>query len=212
MSSHRHYIQTRLRLEPVPGIPEISLFTAHPGSGLTRRTGGGAAPYWAYAWAGGLALVRYLFDHPEEVAGRTVFDIGAGSGLVAISAARLGAARVTAAEVDAYGAAAIALNAEANAVGVTVVGSDVLGGELPDADVIVGGDVFYDATVAARMLPFLERCNAARKRVLIGDPCRRDLPRERLRLLAEYRVGDVGSARDAAGTQAGVFTLGDGAA
>jgi predicted nicotinamide N-methyase len=141
-----------------------------------------------------LALAQHFVTHPETVAGKRVLDLGAGSGLVGIAAARAGAS-VSAAEIDRNGVAAIALNAAANGVAVALVAIDILGEAPQGFDLIAAGDVFYNADVARLMLPFLERCVAAGMDVLIGDPDRRDLPVERLERLAFYAVGDVGDAR-----------------
>src|SRR5690606_41947200 len=108
-----------LRLTPVPGVPEIRIHRATPSSGLRRfgeADSGFTAPYWAHWWGGGLGLARYLLDHPESVRGKRVLDLGAGSGLVGISAALAGAAHVAAADVDPYAIAVIPMNAAANGV------------------------------------------------------------------------------------------------
>jgi predicted nicotinamide N-methyase len=117
---------------------------------------GSDPPFWAAAWPGGQALARYVLDHPEIVAGRTVLDLGAGSGLVAVAALRAGAAHVIASEVDPYGRAAVAVNAELNGVGPVDVTGDLLDGE-PDSgvDVVLAGDVCYDREMTARVLPYL---------------------------------------------------------
>ena len=123
------------RLDPVRGVPEIRLHTAHSGSGLWRLGGRKgsepAAPYWAYAWGGGLVLARHILECPKAVAGRRVLDLGTGSGLVAIAAALSGAADVQAADIDAYAVAAARLNAAANNVAITVIEADLTGGPLP---------------------------------------------------------------------------------
>ncbi|RWF17830.1 MAG: methyltransferase, partial [Mesorhizobium sp.] len=161
-------------------------------------------PYWAYAWAGGAVLARYILDRPESVAGLRVLDLGAGSGLVGIAAAKAGAREVLASEIDRNGVAALGLNAAANGVAITVVGQDITAGPPPPVDVVAAGDLFYGQDLADRVIPFLDRCLAARINVLIGDPGRAYLPRSRLRLLAEYRVPDVGEAKGAA---SGVFSF-----
>jgi predicted nicotinamide N-methyase len=196
-SDRASFIRERLRLAWAPCVPEVRLYTAHPASGLRCLLGDGegSPPYWAYPWAGGIALARYVLDRPETVAGRRVLDVGAGSGLVGIAAARAGAADVIAAETDLNGLAAIALNAAANGVVVRTVGEDVLSSEPPAVDLVLAGDVFYDADLAIRVEAFLDRCVARGVAVLVGDPGRRPLPRARLRLLAEYAVPDFGDGK-----------------
>jgi predicted nicotinamide N-methyase len=192
------FIAANLWPTPVPGRPDIILHTAHPGSGLGRlleASGDSGAPYWAYPWAGGLALALYLRDHPEAVAGRRVLDLGAGSGLVAIAAARAGASAVLAAEPDANGRAALRLNAALNGVTVEAVAEDLLDGPPPAADTILVGDLFYDRATAERVTGFLARCVAAGRAALVGDPGRAFLPLARLSLIASYEVADVGVAR-----------------
>lgn len=201
------FIVENLRLEPVPSLSGIRLYTAHPGSRLSRlTTPDEAAPYWAYQWAGGLALALHFAAHPNVVAGKRVLDLGAGSGLVGIAAAQAGA-MASAAEIDPNGRAAIALNAAANGVTLPLVDVDI-SGDAPDGfDLIAAGDVFYNPEVGKQMLPFLERCVAGGMDVLIGDPERRDLPVTRLERLASYAVGDVGDARDRAERVGSVYRL-----
>ncbi|MER8894936.1 50S ribosomal protein L11 methyltransferase [Mesorhizobium sp. M0676] len=216
------FIKANLRLAPVPALREIQLYTAHSGSGLRRlvewRVHGPEdgsqtkeheaepqPPYWAYAWAGGAVLARYILDHPQSVAGRRVLDLGAGSGLVGIAAAKAGASAVIAAEIDRNGVAAIGINAAANGVEITIVDKDITTGPPPAVDLVLAGDVFYGREVALRVIPFLDRCLAAGIEVLVGDPRRADLPLSRLRLLAEYQVPDFGDAKGAATRPSGVF-------
>lgn len=209
------FIRANMRLVPVPALPEIQLYTAHPGSGLRRlvdpedETGDDTPepqpPYWAYAWAGGAVLARYILDHPTSVAGRRVLDLGAGSGIVGIAAAKAGARKVIAAEIDRNGVAAIGLNAAANGVTITVVGDDITKGPPPVVDLVLAGDVFYGQDVAERVMPFLDQCLAAGIEILVGDPGRVHLPRSRLRLLAEYQVPDFGDAKDTTPRPSGVF-------
>lgn len=210
------FIRANMRLVPVPALPEIQFYTAHPGSGLRRLvepeddaedTPEPQPPYWAYAWAGGTVLARYVLDHPMTVAGRRVLDLGAGSGLVGIAAAKAGASEVIAAEIDRNGVAAIGLNAAVNGVEITIVDKDVTAGPPPAVDLVLAGDVFYGREVALRVTPFLDRCLAAGIDVLVGDPRRANLPLSRLRLLAEYRVPDFGDAKGVASKPSGVFSL-----
>jgi predicted nicotinamide N-methyase len=197
------FIRTHLRLTPVPGLADIRLYTAHPGSGLSRLA---RPPYWAHPWAGGLVLARHIRERPETVTGLRVLDLGAGSGVVAIAAAKAGAKAVIAAEIDPHGVAALALNAEANGVILTVVGDDLTGGPPPGVDLVLVGDLFYDPVLAERVTAFLDRCLAAGAQVLIGDPGRAHLPQARLRRLADYGVPDFGDGVGAA-TPSAVFAF-----
>lgn len=177
-------------MTPVPGCPGLLLYSAHPGSGLGQIAGCGASPYWAYPWAGGLALARYLADHPAAVAGLRVVDLGSGSGLVAIAAAKAGACSVLAVDLDRHAVAAVALNAALNGVTVTTCLADLTDGQPPDADVVLAADLFYAADVATRATAFLGRCAEAGLAVLVGDPGRAFLPVRRLLPIAEYGVSD----------------------
>ncbi|MGN7998867.1 class I SAM-dependent methyltransferase [Sphingomonas sp. 22176] len=189
------FIREHLPVVAVPGVPELRLHKAGPSSGVGRL--GDTAPYWAYWWGGGLALARYVLDHREDVAGRRVLDLGAGSGLVGIAAARAGAAEVTASEIDPHARAAIALNAALNQVTLAEIIGDITDGPAPDADLLLVGDVFYAPEVATRVTAFLDRCVAAGTTVLVGDPWRSPLPVERLRLLARYDVAETGVTKPA---------------
>lgn len=190
------FIRARLPLLPVPGIAEIVLHKAMPASGLGRLAAEDDAfgsPYWAYYWLGGLALARFVLDRPETVRGRRVLDLGCGSGLVAIAAAKAGAASVLATDIDPYAVVATQVNAAANGVAVEAVCGDLTEGPVPEVDLILAGDVFYDPEPAARVTPFLARCRAAGIEVLVGDPRRAPLPVARLRGLAEYRFAETDS-------------------
>ncbi|MBV8564489.1 MAG: methyltransferase [Methylobacteriaceae bacterium] len=208
----RQFIRANLPLAPVPLAPEIRLHTAHPASGLWRLARidgqGFGSPYWAYPWAGGVALARYILDRPATVAGRRVLDLGAGSGIVAIAAAMAGAIQVIAADVDRYALGALGLNAEANGVVVEALLDDLTAGLPPPVDLIGVGDLFYERDLARRVTAFLDRCLACGIEVLIGDPHRPFLPRARLRLLAEHAVSDFGEAKDAATGTSAVFSFG----
>jgi predicted nicotinamide N-methyase len=206
----RDFIRANLPLCPLPFLDGLRLHRAGPTSGLgqfaARRGRDGYAPYWAYAWGGGLALARYLLDHPELVADRRVLDLGAGGGLVAIAAMKAGARSATAIDIDPDALAAIALNAEANGVAVAAICGDPLDGAPPDVDLALVGDLFYEATQARRTTAFLARCRAVPIAVLIGDPFRAHLPRERLIQLADYAIADFGDAPGAA-TASAVFAF-----
>ncbi len=190
MVSPRTFIQTHLDLIPAPSVPEIRLYRAHPRSGLSRLLGeDGVQPYWAYGWAGGTVLARYLLDHPGVCAGRRVIDLGTGSGIAAIAAARTSAMSVTAVDIDAHAVAAATLNAEANDVDLTLVHADGLDGPPPDADLILVSDLFYDKATAERLTTFLLTFDGE---ILVGDPGRAYLPRAHLQPVAAYDVPDFG--------------------
>lgn len=191
-------------LRALPFRPDISIYTPTPQSGLNAWLAGEGLdetpPYWAYAWGGGAALALYLDDHPEAVAGRTVLDFGAGSGLVGIAAMKAGAERVLTIEPNPLGQVALRLNAGANGVSTTLW----TGPDLPEVDVVLAGDVFYSAQVVAETLPVLSEMARRGATVLVGDPFRRDLPLDRLDLVARYGVPDMGGSHP---VDAGVFAL-----
>jgi len=175
-------------------VPEIVLHQADDAIGLWERTelaAGGAQlppPFWAFAWAGGQAVARYLLDHPDVVRGRRVLDLAAGGGVTAIAAALAGASAVTATEIDPAAVEALALNAALNHVTVDAVCRDVLDEPVPDVDVVTAGDVFYNRDMAARVLAFVQRAAATGVAVLVGDPGRAYVPRADLVELARYDI------------------------
>jgi predicted nicotinamide N-methyase len=199
-----------LRVAEVSFVPGVRLHLAEDAIVLRARLEAEAGralppPYWADAWVGGQALARYVVDHPDVVAGRSVLDVASGSGLVAIAAALAGAAAVTANDIDQHALAAIALNARTNGVDVEVTRSDLLDGDGNGAEVVLAGDVFYNHVMAERMLRFLERAVARGARVLVGDPGRAYLPHDRLEVVASYEVSMMGAAEDAEIRQAHVL-------
>lgn len=209
---HEAFVTTSSTLQPVPHVPEIRLHLADDAFTLwehTERATGVSdqpPPFWAFAWPGGQALARYLLDHPGTVAGRSVLDLGSGSGLTAIAAARAGAAAVTASELDPFAAAAIALNAQANDVCVTVTG-DVLDSDGESADVVLAADIWYERQLADRAAGLLRRAQARGAVVLVGDIGRAFLPRELLRELASYDVPVIAELEDASVKRALILTL-----
>ena len=211
--SARAFVLRHTRLRPVPGLEEIRLHLADQvlplWHAVEAETGDldPPLPYWAFAWAGGLALGRYLREHPATVAGRRVFDLASGSGLCAIAAMYAGASVVTGADIDAFAAAAIELNARANGRRVTAVRRDVLGEGPPDADVILAGDCWYDARLAGRVLPWLQRARDRGIDVLVGDPGRRYLPTDELFELASYDVRTTTELEDLERKQGRVYAL-----
>ncbi|PZF93326.1 class I SAM-dependent methyltransferase [Micromonospora endophytica] len=187
------FVRLHARLAPVAFVPEVRLHQADEPIGLWELTEGEfrsdqPPPFWAFAWAGGQGLARYVTDHPQLVAGRRVLDLAAGSGLVAIAAARAGAAAVRAVEIDKLAVAAVALNAEANGVRVDAELADVLDDDAGGAEVVLAGDVFYSEVMTNRVLRFLLRAARGGAQVLVGDPGRAFLPRERFDELASYDV------------------------
>jgi predicted nicotinamide N-methyase len=214
--SHRSklatFIKARLPLGPAPSVPEVLIHAANPASGLGRLAelsgeDNDAPPYWAYAWAGGAALARHFFARPETVAGRSVLDFGAGCGLVGIAAAKCGARKVIATEVDHNALVALALNATANGVAIETLAQDISMNEAPTVDLITGGDVFYEQALAERASRFFDRCRVAGVEVIIGDVGRAYLPRDRLRLIAEYPLRDFGDGATVAKKMGGVFSF-----
>jgi predicted nicotinamide N-methyase len=214
--SASHIIRAGTRPGSVPLVPEIRLqLASEPMSAwqhteqATGRTGLDP-PFWAFAWAGGQALARYLLDHPETVTGRQVVDVASGSGLVAIAAALAGAAGVTACDIDPLAAAAITLNAAANGVAIRAVCADVLSqGDLPapGTDLVLVADAFYERDLAGQVLDFAERARARGAAVLAGDFGRAYLPRARLTPLASYDVPGLAALEDRDVKRTTVWTL-----
>ena len=203
-ASGQSFVLRHTRLRHVPGIDGIRLHLADEVLPLWRAVQvetddlDAALPYWAFAWGGGLAIAHYLVDHPESVAGRRVFDLATGSGLCALAALRAGASEATGADIDAFAIAAVELNARANRRRVAVVRRDVLDEDPPDVDVILAGDCWYDARLAARVLPWLHRARDRGIDVLVGDPGRRYLPTDDLLELAVYDVRTTTELEDLA--------------
>jgi len=173
----------------VPFVPEVTLWTAAEPFGLWDRTERDAPPFWAFPWAGGQGLARYVLDHPETVAGRRVLDVASGSGLVAIAAAKAGARGVLASDIDEHALAAIALNAAANDTRqVTARRVDLTAADHGDAEVILAADVFYQRDLAATALAFLTAARRAGATVLVADPARAFVPRAELTPVMTYEV------------------------
>ncbi len=193
LESRTEFIRTNTRIVAVAGLP-IRLFTADELTPIWEATEKDLAresiapPFWAFPWAGGQALSRYLLDHPETVRGKRVLDLASGSGLVAIAAAIAGAAEVSANDIDPMCEAAIAVNAGLNDVTITYIAGNLLEGAPPDVDVILAADVFYEQRPALMFRAFLERAHAAGISVFAGDPGRTYFPRDAFRLAAEYAV------------------------
>jgi predicted nicotinamide N-methyase len=187
------FIRAHTRLLAVPHAPEIRLYLADEATALWEKTEeelgkmGLPPPFWAFAWAGGQALARYILDHPETARGNRVLDFASGSGLVAIAAACAGATYIEASEIDEFALAAIELNAEANGVAITPRAGDIVGRD-DGWTLVLAGDVSYERDMAERVTDWLASLAARGARVLIGDPGRTYLARERLDAIAEYRI------------------------
>jgi predicted nicotinamide N-methyase len=208
----RGFILAQTRLLPVPHAPEIAVHVAEEATELWQKTEDELAtiglppPFWAFAWAGGQALARYILDAPEVVRAKRVLDFASGSGLVAIAAAKAGAAGVEACDIDAFAGEAIGLNAAANGVSVTVRLDDLIGRD-DGWEVICAGDVCYERAMAESVIAWLSVLAARGATVLIGDPGRSYLPRERLEVLATYQVPVTRSLEDAEIKQSSVWRL-----
>ena len=193
MTAPRDFILANTDLIAPPLVPEIKLHLATEVVPLWRKTEeelaeqGVPPPYWAFAWAGGQALARYVLDNPENVAGKMVLDFGAGSGLVALAAARSGAAHVMAADIDAFSQAAIHLNAQSNDLDVECTGEDVIGTP-GNWQIILVGDMCYERPLAERLTAWLAERIAQGVAVLVGDPGRSYFPKSGMEKLATYHV------------------------
>lgn len=200
--SRARFIAANTLLLPAPYAPEIRLHLASEATDLWEKTEaelgriGLPPPFWAFAWAGGQALVRHVLDHPGLVNGRRVLDFAAGSGLVAIGAAKAGAASVTACEIDAFAIAAMKLNASANAVEIDAQLGDFVGRD-DGWDIVLAGDVSYERDMAARVTQWLRALHARGADVLIGDPGRSYLARDLLEQVAEHDAPVIRDLEDA---------------
>ncbi|MFG1186854.1 methyltransferase [Xanthobacter aminoxidans] len=187
------FIRAETRLRPVPLVPEVSLHVADEAVPIWHRTEeelgelGLPPPFWAFAWAGGQALARHVLDHPETVRGQRVLDFASGSGLVGIAAMKAGAAGVTCADIDPFAVAAIALNGEANGVVLSPTQDDLIGRD-DGWDTVLAGDIAYERDLSEKVFAWLLALAARGATVLIGDPGRTYLPKDRLEKLAEYSV------------------------
>lgn len=176
-----------------PHVPEIRLHLASEAHELWLKTEdelqeiGLPPPFWAFAWAGGQGLARYVLDHPDAVTGKRVLDFASGSGLVAIAAAKAGAASVLAVDIDPWARTAVLMNAAVNDVLLQFSSENIVGTKI-DADVLLAGDVFYDRSFAERLTPWFAALMDQGVKILVGDPGRDYLPKERLQACATYQV------------------------
>jgi predicted nicotinamide N-methyase len=185
-----------------PHVPEIRLHLADEAHDLWLKIEdefeeiGLPPPFWAFAWAGGQGLARYVLDHPETMAGKRVVDFASGSGLVAIAATKAGAASVLAADIDPWTETAVRLNSRLNNVELAFTSGDLIGTSLT-ADVLLAGDVFYDVGFANALVPWFTALARSGKTVIVGDPGRSYCPRHLMEPLAIYEVPVTRSLEDA---------------
>jgi predicted nicotinamide N-methyase len=206
------FVRDNTALTASPLVPEVRLHLATEVVPLWRKIEeeleeqGIPPPYWAFAWAGGQALARYVLDHPEVVRGKSVLDFGSGSGLVAIAAAKAGAASVLAADIDGFAAAAIRLNAEANGANLVITQDDLIGRNGDWATILLG-DMCYERPLAERLLIWLKERRRAGAMVLLGDPGRSYFPASGVEKLATYRVETTRELEDREIRETSVYVL-----
>lgn len=187
------FIRANTQLMAPAHVPELSLHLASEISPLWHKTEeelgqiGLPPPFWAFAWAGGQGLARYILDNPQTVYGKEIVDFAAGSGIVGIAAALAGAASVTCIDTDKVSATAVSLNAAANGVSLQFSSADPIG-KLLDTEVLLAGDVFYDRELARRLLPWMKDLQQSGTEILVGDPGRAYLPHDNLVRLATYTI------------------------
>ena len=194
MIDREGFIRANTSVLAPPLVPEVVLHLAHEAVPLWQKTEeelgemGLPPPFWAFAWAGGQALARYVLDHPDIFSGKHVLDLASGSGLVAIAAMKAGAATVLAADIDQFAVVAMGLNAEINGVYIDTTDANLLALPPQSFDVILVGDLFYDRNIAGRCFDWLRMAQDNGAHVLIGDPGRTYLPRDKLENVAQFQV------------------------
>jgi predicted nicotinamide N-methyase len=198
----RRFILENTSILSSPHVPEVRLNLADEAHDLWHRTeaelseSGLPPPFWAFAWAGGQGLARYVLDNPQSVRGRKVVDFASGSGLVGIAAMMAGAAEAVCADIDPYAFEAASINAALNHVAVKPLRENLVG-DMPDTHVLLAGDVFYDRQLAGELIVWFRQLSARGIEVLVGDPGRAYLPKERLEQLAVYEVPVTRALEDA---------------
>jgi predicted nicotinamide N-methyase len=211
--SKADFIRQNTTVMTPPLVPEVKLHLAHEAVPLWQKTEeelgemGLPPPFWAFAWAGGQALARYVLDHSSTVKNLKVLDFATGSGLVAIAAAQAGSTSIVAADIDEFATTAAEMNAELNQVSLDIKLEDLLHQQPPLADVILVGDLFYEKTLAARCLAWLRQAQEQGAEIFIGDPGRSYLLREQLEKLAEYNVPVTRDLEDAEIKRTAVWQL-----
>jgi predicted nicotinamide N-methyase len=213
-ASAEAFIGANTRALAPPLVPEILLHLAEESLPIWQKTEEELGetnvppPYWAFAWAGGQALARYVLDHPALLAGKRVLDLGSGSGLTAIAAMKAGAAAVLASDIDRMALAAVHLNAALNGVVVSTTAEDLLARPPAPYGVVLVGDLFYERGLAELVTRFIEQAAAQGALVLIGDPQRNYFPKGRFTAAAEYRVPVTRELEDAEIKRTCVWRLG----
>jgi predicted nicotinamide N-methyase len=206
-----NFIRANTAIAAPPLVPELRLHLATEVTPLWQATEAELErtqlppPYWAFAWPGGQALARWILDHPADFVGKHVLDFGAGSGLVAIAAAKVGAS-ATAAEIDGFALVAIRLNADLNGVAVDVAARDVIG-ELPQWDAVLAGDMCYERPLAERLTAWLRELAVSGATVLLGDPGRNYFPKAGLEQLASHTIPTSRDLEDRDARETGVWRL-----
>ena len=198
----KRFIRANTTLMAPPHVPEIRLHLADEAHELWEKTEeelaeiGLPPPFWAFAWAGGQGLARYILDNPDAVRGKRVLDFASGSGMVAIAAAMAGASEVIAADIDPFCEAAVALNGKANGVSPLFVGADTIGTD-DGWEIVLAGDVFYQKDFAERLVGWFSALRRRGADILVGDPGRSYLPKDSLAELAVYQVPVTRALEDA---------------
>ncbi|SDP39308.1 Predicted nicotinamide N-methyase [Phyllobacterium sp. YR620] len=189
----RRFVLNNTALQSPPHVPEIKLHLADEAHDLWHRTEeelatlGLPPPFWAFAWAGGQGVARYVLDQPASVRDKNILDFASGSGLVGIAAALAGARHVVACDIDPFALPAIAINAAANGVSLEARGDDLIGSD-GGWDVVLAGDVFYDKAFADQLMPWFTSLASRGAEVIVGDPGRSYFPKNLLHELAVYTV------------------------
>jgi predicted nicotinamide N-methyase len=213
LQGRRDFIVANTRLQRPPHVAEIELHLADEITPIWKLTEealeeiGLPPPFWAFAWAGGQALARYLLDHRDVCAGKRVLDFASGSGIVAIAARMAGAAEVLAADIDVFCGAALAVNAQANGVEIAFTAANLLDAPPPSFDLICAGDICYEKPLAERVLAWLQVARDGGATVLVGDPGRSYFPRGRLTRLAQYQVPTTRELEDFEVKKTGVYAF-----
>ena len=210
---HAAFVRANTSILSPPLVPELKLHLAHEALPIWQKTEdelgeiGLPPPFWAFAWAGGQALARYILDTPSTVKGKRIVEIASGSGMVGIAAMKAGAKSVLAADIDLFSVAAIEVNSALNDVLLKFTSKNLLQGAVPAADLILVGDLFYEKSVAESCLAWLEQAQVKGIDILIGDPGRSYLPKDRLVKVAEYSVPVSRDLEDAEIKQTAVWRL-----